>query len=154
MNSSLVRMCVLLASSAVSACSETPVEPASVNDIAVALSVSRSAFRSAEGTTVRITVTNNGRGIASISTPQCQSLFEVNRANTTIVAAGGFPCPAIHAPQTLRPGESATYERPWNGSDWNWAVQLRAGQYQLRGKVLMGQQAMVGQSVTVELLPQ
>lgn len=134
-----------------SACDKSPTEVTN-SDVTVSIAVSRTAFRHDEGTIVRVTTTNRGNTPIVIAPTDCQIPFEVSRGTTTIVSAQNIPCIGILPWRAIKPGESAVDERTWHGSDWNWAVELKAGNYELRGKIFVGDQPVVSTPVSVNLL--
>ena len=143
-------MVVLILAAATNACDGTPAENI-ISDVTVALTVSQPAFHRIDGTTVRVTVTNQGLETVIIPCPR-QALFEVMQGGKTIIDAGGRPCIAMTPAQFIRPGESFTNELVWHGSDWNLAVELRDGRYALRGKVYVDEQLVYSDAVPVQIL--
>ncbi|MEO7998950.1 MAG: hypothetical protein ABI852_15975 [Gemmatimonadaceae bacterium] len=139
--------------STVAACDENPAE---ISDgyVIASLSVSQVAFRPADGTKVRVTITNHSAAPISIAPDGCQSLFDVISGTKTVVVDEDTACPAIYGSQLIKPGESLTNERIWYGADRNGALHLKSGQYSLRGKVFVGGQPVFSNAIAVELLPE
>lgn len=137
---------------AAAGCKEPPTAP-NASDITVSLSVSTTRFRAVDGTVVRIRVANSSNRAVVLAPDECNMGFEVLSGDHAIVATEPSACPAIYNSRAILPGESFTLERKWHGSDWHWAVELNAGQYQLRGKIFVNETAVMSTPVSVEKLP-
>lgn len=126
-------------------------------DVALATSISSPVFKSGDAVTIRITATNHGSKVRTLTGTACQNSFSVvNAANQKVAPPGGV-CTAEAVSIALRFNETYVYVHTWKGesieSDGVTVKYLDPATYRLRGKVVIDGQALASPEAIVRITP-